>query len=197
MNAEQIRQSFHQKMLRGYHIDKDTLVVDELGLKHGRCRADIAVINKHLIGYEIKSDLDSLKRLGVQIESYSDVFDRVAVVVGLRHLREVQILVPEWWGITSAIEGLRGAVYFKTIRTEGINPSVDDFSVAQLLWRNEAQDILINFGVKGNVLNQKRSILYRVLIDSLGSKVLRRVVREYLKNRKNWRYHEPLFPNDD
>jgi hypothetical protein len=196
MNAEQIRQSLHRKMLLRYHKDKDTRVVNELGLKHGRSRADIAVINDYLIGFEIKSDVDSLKRLDLQIESYNSVFDRVTLVVGLNHLREAKMLIPQWWGITSAIEGYVGEINFETIRTEEMNPSVDDFSVAQLLWRNEVQEILINFGVIGKVLKQKRSILYRVLIDSLESQVLRSVVRKYIMNRRNWRYHEPLFLSD-
>ena len=71
MNDAQIRSSFHSKKLRRHHATPDTLVVDELGLKHGKCRADIAVINGHLIGYEIKSDDDSLHRLARQVEAYN------------------------------------------------------------------------------------------------------------------------------
>jgi len=63
MNDAGIRRNLHCKKLRRHHVDPDTLVVDELGLKHGKCRADIAVINGHLMGYEIKSDDDSLRRL--------------------------------------------------------------------------------------------------------------------------------------
>ena len=48
MNDEQIRLQFHLKRLRRQHEDSEMVVVDELGLKHGRCRADIAVINGHL-----------------------------------------------------------------------------------------------------------------------------------------------------
>jgi len=73
MNDLEIRGSFHRKKLRLQHAHVDTLVVDELGLNHGECRADIAVINGHLVGYEIKSNKDSLRRLEGQVNSYNAV----------------------------------------------------------------------------------------------------------------------------
>ena len=82
MNDVEIRQNFHRKILRRQHAHKDTLVIDELGLQHGKCRADIAVVNGHLVGYEIKSSSDSLSRLKQQVESYNAVFDRVFIVAG-------------------------------------------------------------------------------------------------------------------
>ena len=54
MNDGRIRAAFHGKILRRQHLCPETLVLDELGLMHGRCRADIAVVNGCLIGYEIK-----------------------------------------------------------------------------------------------------------------------------------------------
>jgi len=75
MNDLQIRKAFHRTFLRTHHRDPSTLVLDELGLQHGKSRADIAVINGDLSGFEIKSDVDSLQRLTRQIERYSAVFD--------------------------------------------------------------------------------------------------------------------------
>ena len=40
-----IRINTHKKILLNHHKNDNTLVIDELGLKHGNCRADIAVIN--------------------------------------------------------------------------------------------------------------------------------------------------------
>ncbi len=53
MNDVEIRQNFHRKILRRQHAQKNTLVIDELGLNHGRCRADIAVVNGHFWGFVI------------------------------------------------------------------------------------------------------------------------------------------------
>ena len=129
MNDQQIRNSFHHKYLHKHHEDSATLVVDELGLQHGKCRADIAVINGHLIGYEIKSDADSLKRLDNQIASYNLVFDYISVIVAVCHLEETTTIVPDWWGIISVAEGKRGAIYFKTVRRSTQNRNVDKYEL--------------------------------------------------------------------
>jgi len=196
MNDQQIRTSFHQKYLRRHHCDSATLVVDELGLQHGKCRADIAVINGHLIGYEIKSDVDSLRRLNDQIDSYNAVFDRASAIVAARHLSEAVAILPEWWGVISASEGPRGAIHFRTIRRPKQNVHVDDYAVTQLLWRDEAQEILANLGVHGKQLREKRANLYGCIVSKLDSCELRITIREYLMKRTGWRRPAPLFPSD-
>jgi hypothetical protein len=74
--------NFHQKKLWLHHANENTLVVDELGILNGKSRADIAVINGYLVGFEIKSDEDSLTRLNDQVEAYNAVFDRSTLIVG-------------------------------------------------------------------------------------------------------------------
>ena len=196
MNDPQIRTSFHQKCLHRHHCDSATLVVDELGLQHGKCRADIAVINGHLIGYEIKSDADSLRRLNDQIDSYNAVFDHASAIVAARHLSGAVAMLPEWWGVISASEGPRGAIHFRAIRRPKQNVHVDDYAVTQLLWRDEAQEILANLGVHGKKLREKRANLYRCIVSRLDSSELRKTVREYLMKRTSWRHPALLFPSD-
>ncbi len=187
MKDEQIRAAFHSKVLRRHHASADTLVVDELGLKHGRCRADIAVVNGHLNGYEIKSDEDSLVRLDGQVDAYSSVFDRVTAIVGKRHVERVQGQVPCWWGLVVCTAGVRGGVRFSTSRRAHMNPRVDPYAVAQLLWRNEAAEILMGRGVAASVLRSRRSVLYEKLVSVMGIDELRWHVRQRLKQRTNWR----------
>ena len=187
MNDAEIRESFHRNRLRRQHASANTLVVDELGLKHGKSRADIAVINGHLVGYEIKSDEDSLSRLEEQIKTYSDVFDRVSVIVGTKHTSAIRSHVPNWWGVIVAHRGPRGGVSFETASSPRVNPTVDPFSVAQLLWKNEAAEALWHLGVEQVILRQRREVLYERLANLLSKAELRRYVRECLKNRSNWR----------
>ncbi len=197
MNEAQIRQSFHHRVLGRHHACANTLVVDELGLKHGRCRADIAVINGYLNGFEIKSDRDSLFRLSEQVVTYGAVFDRITAIVAERHLSSVQEIVPDWWGLIVCFCGPRGAVKFWTKKKPSINRSVDPFSVAQLLWSHEAREILGKKAVSPRVLRQSRAVLYGCLTDLLSMPELRRTVRAYLMARKNWRCHKPALPDDD
>ena len=197
MKDSQIRAAFHKKVLRRHHANAETLVVDELGLKHGRRRADIAVINDHLNGFEIKGDEDSLHRLAGQIEAYSAVFDRATLVVTGRHRQEVQDILPPWWGIVVCAEGPRRAVWFRTVRRPKANPSVDCFSIAQLLWRAEAAEILASRGVSASVLRSKRAVLYEHLVDLTELRELRSLVRARLKSRSDWRCPQPPSPGGD
>ncbi len=169
------------------HARKDTLVIDELGLNHGKCRADIAVVNGYLAGYEIKSNKDSLRRLEGQIKSYNAVFDKAFLIAGNRHINSIQNYVPEWWGVIESVRGRRGAVNFKIIRKGRTNKNIDLLSIAQLLWRNEAEEILQQKKLPSKKLREPRAILYQYLVDTLNICELRKFVREYLKKRKNWR----------
>lgn len=187
MNDFEIRNSFHRKRLRRQHAREDTLVVNELGLNHGRCRADIAVVNGCLIGYEIKSDRDSLDRLVEQVKSYNAVFDKASMIVGRRHAVSVRKYIPEWWGLILSMPGPRGAVNFTTLRAAAKNEGIDPISVAQLLWHSEAAEILRNKGLSPKALRQPRAFLYEHLVDALSIRELRRTVTDYLKKRRNWR----------
>ncbi len=195
MNDPQIRKYFHLKRLRRHHANPATLVVNELGLKHGRCRADIAVINGHLIGYEIKSDSDSLRRLDEQIHIYSKVFDCAALILSETHLKDARKIVPKWWGIILANEGRKGAIHFEVVREKGFNPFVDDYSVAQLLWHVEAQTMLSSLGIISPTSKHTRAVLYQKLVDSIESVELRKLVRDCLRCRTAWRYPVSVSPN--
>ena len=197
MNDALIRENFHRKVLHRYHSAPDVLVIDELGLQHGRCRADIALVNGRLIGYEIKSDEDTLTRLDEQVGFYSAVFDRATIIVGVKHAKAVRSLVPKWWGIVVGHARAERDVSFQTLRSAGSNRRVDPCAVAQLLWSNEAASILEELGEPPSSLRQRRSVLYERLADLLSLAELRRRVTRCLKARKNWRSRVPLVPGGD
>lgn len=187
MNDVFIRTHFHKKKLWRHHANESTLVVDELGILNGKCRADIAVINGHLVGFEIKSDEDSLVRLDEQVEAYNAVFDRSTLIVGPKYVNGVQKIIPEWWGITICIPGQRSTACFETLRTAKENPQINPVSVARLLWRDEAAEILSQKNVLPGILRKPRAVLYECLAEIVNLHELRKVVREALKKRKNWR----------
>jgi hypothetical protein len=193
MKDEDIRSGLHAKLLRKHHACADTLVIDELGLNHGRCRADVVVINGHLNGFEIKSDRDSLRRFGEQARVYSAVFDHSVLVTTSRHLARALKLAPDWWGITLCSIGPRRGVRFDSVRRAKRNPAVDPLSLVQLLWRSEVLELLRSQDLPQAVFRQPRAALYRLLVDMLSTNALRRTVRECLKTRRNWRY--PALPS--
>lgn len=193
MDDEQIRVSFYHKWIGRHFGGSDSVVINEFGLNHGQNRADIIIVNGRLTGYEIKSDCDSLRRLRQQITSYNSIFDRVYMITTSRHLEAIQRVLPEWWGIILANEGKRGAIHFKSLRKAKANLSVDDSTIVRLLWRNEAQEVLRLLGLKGSKIRERRERLYSYIVLRMDSHELRRTVRNYLMNRKDWRCPTQLF----
>lgn len=192
-----VRRALHQKVLMDHHGDNNTLVLNELGLRHGTCRVDIAVVNSYLHGYEIKSDADTLDRLPGQIAVYSAVLDRVTLVVGKTHIAKAEAVIPDWWGIKVVSAGPRGGINFETYRPLKMNPEIDPIALAELLWRPEVISILQKLGAPAGILRKPRANLYQYLAKVLKLEELRRVIRHCLKVRERWRDHSPLSLNAD
>jgi len=170
--------------------------MDELGLNHGACRADIAVVNGKLIGYEIKSETDSLLRLKNQIVAYDEIFDSIFIITSEKHLPNVIRRVPKHWGIFLYKKNRQGDIQFYVQRKSRLNPRVNALSVARLLWKTEAAEILQKLDASPKLLRSPRCELYNYLSQNVPLKKLKRIVRTQLKRRKNWRHRLPLFGYD-
>jgi len=188
MNDLDIRKVLKSELLDKHGNDSETMILEELGLKHGRTRIDLVVINDRLHGYEIKSDRDNLKRLTEQINIYSSIMDRVTLVVGYRHAYNALKMVPEWWGVRLAEKDEEsGAVFLSDARLPTDNPRVDINAIASLLWRDEALDILEEIGESKGVRSKTRTDMYSRLVQVIEPKHLCAIVRRQLKSRKDWR----------
>lgn len=189
LNDALIRAGINSKLLKRHHANPQTLVVEELGLEHGKSRVDVAVINGLIHGYEIKSDADDLSRLPYQIEIYSRALDKLTVVTGDRLAARCESTLPLWCGIVRCRVGPRGAKNFETIRPTRQNMGVEPLSMAMLLWRNEAIEALRETGCSSLLLRQSRDVLYREITRQLSHREIRRLVTQTLKARTDWRYH--------
>lgn len=166
----------------------DHRIIPELGLWHGAARIDVAVVNGVLHGFEIKSDRDTLYRLPEQMRAYNAIFDQVTLVVGSKHFVDAFKLVPEWWGIKTAHVNEDGLVTFNTIRLPRNNPNQDDVSIARLLWRREALDLLEDLGKADGVRSKPREAIYQRLVESLELESLKKHVWNVLQSpRQDWR----------
>lgn len=175
-----IREALLAKLRDEFRGDK---VVNEMGLCLGATRVDVAVINGSLHGYEIKSDRDTLNRLSAQVELYSKVLDFSTIVCGPRYITKMPGVLPDWWGILEVIEN-QGVPTFHQHREARQNPACDPLSIAQLLWRSEAAEILT---ARGELV--KRQETRWKLWDRLCAwpvDELRLCVRSQLKARPEW-----------
>lgn len=187
MNDNLLRAALKRKLNARYSNDPETVIIDELGLRHGAARVDVVVINDALHGYELKSDKDTLERLPHQSSVFSSILDRITLVVGLRHAEEARNIVPEWWGVQLAEKGPRGGIRFSCIRRARKNPSPDTLATAKLLWRDEALDLLHRLDTARGYRFKPRAAIYARLTEVAQHDLIRAEVRHRLRSRIGWR----------
>ena len=144
-------------------------------------RADVVAIGSRLWGFEIKTDRDTLARLPRQVEAYSRLFDRCAVVVAERHLDAALGLIPDWWGAAS-IHADGDALTFRVTRWGKSNRDVDAETLVRLLWRDEARCILASHGAEPDA-RASRASMWQLLLGALDVKELQSAVCQALLNR--------------
>ena len=186
MNDAQIRAATKQFLYVQHRNDRDTVIFDELAVRHGSSRIDLAVVNGELHGFELKSNQDSLIRLPEQADAFGRVFDRVTLVLEERHVRRAVNLVPDWWGIRVASQDSCG-VRFCDLKHAMRNPSLDPAAIVAFLWREEALDFLQELGVADKVRAKRRAEIYAQIVREVNVDVLCDRVRTCLRRRLNWR----------
>ena len=163
------------------------MILNELGLRQGKTRVDVAVINGEISGYEIKSSADTLERFAHQQALYSEVLDRAWIVSTHKHLKHIESILPDWWGIVLVRESGNKSPQLETIRKAEKNPNQVAVAVVELLWRQEALDLLVSKGEDKGVKSKPRRILWDRIVDLWETEALYKEVREALKARTRWR----------
>lgn len=186
----EIRSALLTHLIEQHGGDTDTAFIEELGLCRGEVFVDVTVVNGSLHGYEIKSDRDSLRRLQGQVMLYGRVLDHATIVVGDRHLADVDACVPDWWEVIHAHPSHR-ALKFTCVRSGRRNPAIDMRSLAELLWLDDAVALLAaHDALRGYRRRPRREIWDRVCqvcdIDEVA-----RAVRDHLKGRATRRSDPP------
>lgn len=162
-------------------------IINELGICHGFVRADVVLASEVLVGFEIKSDCDSLARLPIQMEFYKAIFDRMTLVVVPRHLQNAFSRMPPEWGIWVAHREYCDKINIVELRKPRLNRATDALAIAKLLWRDEAIDALEKLGVADGVRSKPRRELYLRLINILTMRELKNLVCQKLVARGNAR----------
>ena len=174
------------------HPDKqDTLVVEELGVCQGSARIDVAVVNGTVHGFEIKSERDTLIRLRSQSDIYSKALEYVTIVASTSHITGINSIVPNWWGIWTAVQDGPNVCLGETRQSQR-NPCLSATALVQFLWRDEALGILCEHGLAKGMASKSRQCLWDCLCSSFEVDQLGDLVRSRLKQRPaNWRALAP------
>ena len=169
-----------KEQLATIHEGTGTLILDELGLCQGDVRVDVAAVNSELAGFEIKSPSDTLARWPNQQKIYSRVVDRAWLVAPLKTIEKARM--PEWWGQIAVFDET-DRLALRIVRPAATNPTPDKLSIAKLLWRDEALEVLRNAGCARGVMTKSRKLVWRRIVDAVEMEDLRASVRAALMRR--------------
>lgn len=188
MNDPQIREILQKTELAHFISDTNSKVVEELKLPIVKARIDIAVINGHLHGYEIKSAQDTLQRLPSQLLAYSKVFDFLTVVTENKYHERILGIIPDWVGVSICSDKLEEDQY-KIIKPSTLNNNKEGFHIAKLLWHSELVEVLAEQNIPFK--NKQRTwILCELIAANIEINLLSDIVRHKLKQRNEWKVKE-------
>lgn len=138
-NETTIKAAFLKQML--FKKRRDITIFE---LPVGGSRADLCKINGSSIAYEIKTDLDNLKRLNKQITDYQRVFEQVYVICSLKRVSEIENMLPYYCGIYTYTSLPRKQYHFEKYRTAKMNTIFDSKQQLSLLWSSELRYVFPN-----------------------------------------------------
>ena len=178
-----IRVLLRETYLKKYD-DGESCIIPEMGLSAHTVRIDIGVVNGSLVGYEIKSEHDTLARLPKQMEVYDQIFDHITLISGAKHLPKLIKLLPAHWGIL--VPGIvNGKPDFLVEREPTQNPNRVAYTIASLLWHEEAKELLEQYGLC-RLGKLRRWELWEKVAEHFTLDEVSSHVRSIIKSRKNW-----------
>lgn len=177
-----LRGSLHEWLSAKHAMQADTALIHELKMPRPSARIDVALVNGSMIGYEIKSDVDSLTRLPKQVVAFSALFDRVSLVTTERHLRKAREAVPPWWGIMTP-KMRKGQWKLVESRRQRKNPRPLDAALLHVLNRGELIKILNHHGLARGRGKLRKAELVQTILREVTSKNLRDSARAILRDR--------------
>ena len=193
LHEYKIREALRARLKSEALCDGGAVIFDELGIRKGGARIDLAVVDGLLHGYEIKSGRDNLRRLGSQIELYNTGFDRMTLVCTQKHLERALDLIPCWWGVLQILPS-NWALSFEIIRPGEPNPSKDGRALAELLWRDEALSLLDQRGALRGLRGKPRECLWDKVSELFSIEEVAEAVCKHLKATATLRGSHALRP---
>jgi hypothetical protein len=163
----------------------NAVLINEMVVGNWSRRADLAVANGKLHAFEIKSDLDTLRRLKGQVETYLDRFDKVTVVITSRFSQPVQEQIDERVELWEVSEN-DGACSIKILRRGRTSLIADRRILAGYLLKTELALFLTSRGLRTSSDLPRREMIE--LFETIPLSAARKFVLSALKSR-----YQPTF----
>jgi hypothetical protein len=157
------------------HKKENIVVASEVSYLGGSRLVDLLLVTKSQIhSYEIKSDLDSLRKIKGQMEDYIKTFDKVIIVISKKFLTKPEIKkLPKSVGIYTFDNVNRDLV---GIREPRLNKQIQKTSLSLFLRKS---DLITIAGSK----NKSDVILRKRIVKRLNLSELKNIVRNSLISR--------------
>ena len=156
-----------------------------------KTRTDALLVTENeIIGFEFKSDKDTLARLERQIHDYERFCDRNYLVTGQKFKEKAPEEIPEHWGIYCVYLDDEEVLQLECIRKA--QPNIKRMRLhnqLRILWRSELIPIIKKYNL-GGVTKKNKLELVRTLEHNLTKDVLRTELLEYLIERDYTHYEE-------
>ncbi len=158
----------------------DAVLINEMVVANWSRRADLVVANGKLHAFEIKSDLDSLRRLEGQLETYLHRFDKVTVVSTPKYISLIKESADPRVEIWCANECAQGVAI--TVARRGVSSNVTNKRIlCAYLLKVELVSLLSKQGQVATIDMPRNELEIRA--ETLSIKCLRAFVLEALKRR--------------
>lgn len=189
LGPDDIRIALRSWVQNKFELKQDDILINELGFWNKdpestvdcSFRADLALANGRLVGFEIKSQKDSLKRWLSQMTAYSNVFDEIWLCSHGKHLHRALEITEKHIGVLVVDDS--GSITVVRYATE--NTKLNFYDLSGLLWKDE----LLNFASLNNVIEIKSRMTKNEIRDVLSKQSnlaqLKPYVLQKLKERKS------------
>lgn len=166
-------------------LESPCLIIEEMGIDHGRSRIDVAAMGSFVYGVEIKAASDSLARLPQQVVHYDKLVDFAHLVLTAKHVDAALVATPPHWGLILA-ESAENHISFRVIRAAIRNFAREPETLARLLWRDEALAVLVSLGLDRGFRTKPARVLHRHLATVMDLDALSSVVLNQIRRRSSW-----------
>lgn len=152
------------------------LIINEVPFFKGNRRADLVIIQgNYLIGFEIKSELDSLNKLNTQIDDYIKIFDKVYIVIAEKFKNHLEIRnLPKSVGILVKKQTLQSKKEARQIKKFKKN------DLLSILWRRDLEHLINKKGLDIECL--KRKVISDVKLEIIKKEIIVSLKKRYGKN---------------
>lgn len=176
------KNTFINSLLLNKYGIKDTVAINEFRV--GNSIADIVMFNGTSKAFEIKTELDSNKRLSSQLADYSKIFKNCYVITH-ESLTEKYLLEDDQIGIIEFIERPK-SVTMREVRRAKENQTIDVETLIRSIRTPEYKNIIKNYYGELPEMNSFNMFeICKEMMKSIPNKLLNQLFIEELKKRKS------------